>query len=167
MYGAANYGREVLLNVPSYPTGGMAAPDVNPRGGVFGPQGYGGGIFDGSMHGLGQLTTSAVRDWQALLNVELRDRGYGVVPITGVIDKDTCGATLMLTNAYVAGEGVYSALADALDAGQGLAVAGQCAAVQTPWPEPKKRVGTMQILMYGGAGALVFVAAMMIVKRKR
>lgn len=51
-----NYGRQVLLDVPSYPTGGMAAPDVNTRGGVFGPQGYGGGVFDGSMHGLGQTT---------------------------------------------------------------------------------------------------------------
>jgi hypothetical protein len=51
-----NYGRQVLLDVPNYPTGGMAAPDVNPRGGIFGPQGYGGGVFDGSMHGLGQTT---------------------------------------------------------------------------------------------------------------
>lgn len=53
MYGTANYGRQVLLNPSTQYTGGLATPDINTRGGVFGPQGYGGGIFDG-MSGLGQ-----------------------------------------------------------------------------------------------------------------
>lgn len=51
-----NYGSRVLLSYDEQGreiSGGTA--DVDPRGGVFGPQGYGGGIFDGSMSGFDGL----------------------------------------------------------------------------------------------------------------
>ncbi len=58
-----NYGSRVLLSFDEQGrevSGGMS--DADPRGGVFGPQGYGGGIFDGSMGeygggGLGDAAT--------------------------------------------------------------------------------------------------------------
>ena len=165
MYGAANYGRNVLLNPNPEYTGGMYLPDINPRGGVFGPQGYGGGVFDG-MSGLGETTTD-VRAWQGLLNVELRNRGMNVIPVSGVVDPATCGASLHLTNAYNNGETVYAGLATALEAGTGMFIAEQCAAIPQPWPDPKTRFGTKQMLMYGGAGAVVLIGLAMIVKKKR
>lgn len=166
MYGADNYGRQVLLNPTSYPTGGMAMPDINPRGGVFGPQGYGGGIFDG-MSGLGQASSADIRSWQGLLNVELRERGLEVIPVTGAIDAATCGATLALTNSYNAGDAIYGPLADALDAGTGIAIASECSSVPEPWPAPKARLGTMQMLLYGGVGAVAFFGVAMLVRKKR
>lgn len=51
-----NYGSRVLLSYDEQGreiSGGDS--DVETRGGVFGAQGYGGGIFDGSMEGLGGL----------------------------------------------------------------------------------------------------------------
>jgi hypothetical protein len=47
-----NYGREVLLGSERNRrrfTGGLSTPDIATRGGIFGAQGYGGGIFDGSL----------------------------------------------------------------------------------------------------------------------
>lgn len=167
MYGTANYGREVLLNPNQHYTGGLAMPDINARGGVFGPQGYGGGIFDGSMMGLGQTTTVDVRAWQGLLNVELRERGMNLLPVTGVLDGATCGATLYLVTAYNEGESIYGALVDAFKAGMGAAIAAECAAIPQPWPPPKKRFGTMQILMYGGLGAVAFLILGSALKKKK
>lgn len=164
MYGNANYGRQVLLNPSTEYTGGLAMPDINPRGGVFGPQGYGGGVFDG-MSGLGQTSTD-IRAWQGMLNVELRNRGMEVIPVSGVVDPATCGATLYLVNRYNDGETVYSQLAEAFEAGTGEAVAEQCMAVPQPWPDPKKRFGTMQILTFGAIGVVAFfIAAKMVRKR--
>lgn len=164
VYGQANYGRQVLLNPSMQFTGGLATPDINTRGGVFGPQGYGGGIFDG-MSGLGQTSTD-IRAWQGMLNVELRNRGMEVIPVSGVVDPATCGATLYLVNAYNAGETVYAQLADAFEAGTGEAVAEQCMAVPQPWPPPKKRFGTMQMLTFGAIGVVAFFIAAKVVKKR-
>lgn len=166
MYGASNYGAEVLLNPTPEPSGGMYLPDINPRGGVFGPQGFGDGIFDG-MSGLGATGATDVRQWQALLNVELRDRGMNTIPVSGIVDEATCGATLALVSAYNAGETMYGALADAFDRGTGLEIAAQCSSIPQPWPEPKKRFGTMQMLMYGGAGAAAFLVFAVVMKKRK
>lgn len=116
------------------------------------------------MTGLG-VTSSEVRQWQGLLNVELRNRGMQVLPVTGFVDAATCGATLYLVSKYNEGQSIYAALADAFAAGTGEAVAAECAGVPQPWPPPKKTFGTMQILMYGGLGAVALIVIAKMIKR--
>lgn len=99
-----NYGREVLLNPNARYWGGMSTPDVAPRGGIFGPQGYGGGIFDG-MSGLGQTDAEEfpwgrfsehTQSLQFSTNVELAMRDLPRVAEDGVLGPETCGANLFL-----------------------------------------------------------------------
>lgn len=99
----ANYGREVLLNPQTAP--GQAMPSVRQRGGVFGPQGYGGGIFDG-MSGIGLPVGAAPSDskypWmeyspstqslQFASNVELKMRDMPEIGTDGKLGPETCGA---------------------------------------------------------------------------
>lgn len=106
-----NYGREVLLGNAAERamfTGGLATPDVATRGGVFGPQGYGGGIFDGSTALSGTRSGLGVDDsrmpWkeyseytgdvQGQLNARLHDAGYCPIPVDGYLGPVTCGAAL-------------------------------------------------------------------------
>lgn len=98
-----NLGRQTLLEVSSMYSGGMASPPVNPRGGIFGPQGYGGGIFDSSnqdMSGLGQSeggypwgepsqdTLRAQQD----VNLILRANQYCEVVEDSKLGPVTCGS---------------------------------------------------------------------------
>jgi hypothetical protein len=111
MFNGPNYGRHVLLNPSFTLTGGMAAPSANTRGGVFGPQGYGGGIFDG-MSGMGSPVglgasdaelhpwleeTEATRTLQGDANSELVVRGLPQIATDGVLGPITCGAVQVLS----------------------------------------------------------------------
>lgn len=106
MYANANYGRHVLLNPQSVPW--QAGPSVRQRGGVFGPQGYGGGIFDG-MSGIGTVVgatssngdgakypwmeySPATQSLQFATNVELDMRDMPEIGTDGVLGSETCGA---------------------------------------------------------------------------
>lgn len=89
------------------------------RGGVFGPQGYGGGIFDGSQMGFGGLGKSEqgaraigtdattpfvwmgasdarVARLQVALNRELTARGFQPIGTDGQLGPGTCGAIAWL-----------------------------------------------------------------------
>lgn len=108
-----NYGRQTLLNTRSVPS--QAMPNVNQRGGVFGPQGYGGGIFDGmsgvglpvgeSSNGNGKYPwlsfSEATQSLQFATNVELRMRDMPEIGTDGVLGPETCGA-----QQYLEGEGL-------------------------------------------------------------
>lgn len=103
MYASANDGRKTLLELSNVPEQSM--PNVNQRGGVFGPQGYGGGIFDG-MSGVGlpvgQNSDEPKYPWgqyaqstqslQFATNVELRMRDMPEIGTDGILGPETCGA---------------------------------------------------------------------------
>jgi hypothetical protein len=91
---------------------------VHTRGGVFGPGGYGGGIFDGSDMGFGGLgcveqaaagvrglgntpwqwmaTDPQLAKFQVALNKELTARGYKPIGTDGQLGPATCGALTWL-----------------------------------------------------------------------
>jgi hypothetical protein len=103
-----NYGREVLLGSERNRrrfTGGMATPDIATRGGIFGAQGYGGGIFDGSLGQADETSTgtrheefpwgvssSETRELQGYINEILKAEGYCPIEQDGELGPATCGA---------------------------------------------------------------------------
>jgi hypothetical protein len=95
--------------------------DVRVRGGVFGPGGYGGGIFDGSQMGLGSYEQAAAgvrglgqenddfgivwgeysmgtQSLQTNVNGELDARGQPLIEEDGILGPETCGAVQYLEN---------------------------------------------------------------------
>lgn len=95
-----NYGRQVLLGSDAQRaayTGGLVTPDVDTRGGSFGPQGYGGGIFDGTS-ALGNVGDYGGAVGESDCNLTSRSeitrrlQEYLGVRQTGFIDADTCAA---------------------------------------------------------------------------
>jgi len=111
---APNYGRQVLIDQNYAFTGGLSAPGANVRGGVFGPQGRGGGIFDGStqMSGLGKALGSLGQyenmPWgeystdtlgaQQAVNFVLRANDYCPIVEDGKLGPATCGALSLAQN---------------------------------------------------------------------
>lgn len=82
------------------PVQGLGALQYNTGRGIFLPQGYGGGIFDENISGLGYSVSSLPwhkysADTLALqkdLNKALRDMGLATIEEDGKLDTDTCGA---------------------------------------------------------------------------
>lgn len=100
-----NYGRAItLMDEEGRVSGGME--DVNPQGGVFGPGGFGGGIFDQSLGlaGLGSVKDPSGGTWhnatsdpavvaaQNDINVALKQVGYNPIPVDGILGPAVCGA---------------------------------------------------------------------------
>lgn len=95
----------------------MFGRDVNTRGGVFGSQGYGGGIFAG-MNGLGSYEQAAagvrglgavwrgktkdqaVVELQGQLNRFLDKCGYKGISTDGIVGPATCGAVAFLSSPH-------------------------------------------------------------------
>ncbi len=101
------------LKYPLPPTSGLGALGWNVGNGVFRPGGYGGGVFDGNLAGLGATGSypwaSYSADTLALqksTNVALKDAAYCPVTEDGKLGPATCGARLQLT-AVNAGNAVF------------------------------------------------------------
>lgn len=129
-----NYGTSILLMDQDGWRVSGGEPGVNPRGGIFGAQGYGGGLFDGNTSlgktpcgGCGALGNDAedackakcLGNAQCIANCEMQYglKGYAVFVSIGAI----AGAVL--------GIGIASARKGPMDKGDALIGAGAGAAV--------------------------------------
>lgn len=139
-----NYGRQILLGNPAERarfTGGLATPDVDQRGGIFGPQGYGGGIFDGS-NALGQVEWKQadergdVTAVQLAANDVLSRLGYTTIGADGAVGPRTCGAISLVAEKGTQAD--FSSLARVPTMGDILAV---CDAHGGEWIRPAKAGG--------------------------
>jgi len=93
----------------------MSGMQVRTRSGIFGPGGYGGGVFDGSNMGFGGMgdyeqaaagigdivwrgTTPdpQIKAMQVALNTELKARGFVTLTADGILGANTCGAIAWL-----------------------------------------------------------------------
>jgi hypothetical protein len=108
-----------IVNGLKYPLPAMnglnGALGWNVGDGVFRPGGYGGGVFDGNIAGLGATgsypwgTYSAdTLALQKSTNVALKDAAYCPIATDGKLGPATCGARLQLT-AVNAGNAVFAA----------------------------------------------------------
>jgi len=89
-----NGARILLLDAEGNVSGGDRSAD--PRGGIFGSQGYGGGLFDGST-GLGQYEQAAAGIGESVVDCASKCAALMLLPVTGptlaavCLDKCTKG----------------------------------------------------------------------------
>lgn len=183
LWGLGNYGRDVLLGSPENRrrfTGGMAAPDVATRGGIFGPQGYGGGIFDGSLGETESGTRSADVPWgeydkdteilQNQINALLQRYGFCPIAVDGELGPATCGAIKALREKgeiIVAPATCQSTKAPSREP---CGVARKAPAPTTTEPPPPRRAGVGSgggMLLLGGFVLAMGAGAFILTKRRR
>lgn len=142
-----NYGRSILLGSESNRyrfRGGLETTDVATRGGIFGPHGHGGGVFDGSS-ALGEVTwrgessDAGVAEVQARVNNILTGMGYSNIAVDGRLGGATCGALSLIADKGTAAD--WDSLGGAAALAEMLTV---CGPHNADWVRPVKGGATRQ-----------------------
>jgi hypothetical protein len=155
--------------------------------GIFKPPGYGGGVFDGNLNGLGDEASDypwgtysdTTKKLQQTTNVALAEKAHCPIAVDGKLGPATCGARLHLTALY-AGEAVFAAPSTCKSFIYPRAKSQGCSATSAPAPSsmpssptapPDAFVGagmtasTKKALAFMGGG-LAAVAAVYLLKKR-
>lgn len=175
-----NYGRAITLMDDEGRLVGGGMQDVNTRGGVFGPGGFGGGIFDQSLGGLGATWGNTASDpevvkWQTDINTALKEVGYNPIPVDGRLGAETCGAYQLFLNDAAIRDRVSDATYEKISSYNVGPCNGYTLPTKASGAGPGPGPGTSQagmggdmntILMVGGIAALG-LGAFLLAKKKR
>lgn len=158
---------------PVTTTQGLGTLQYNTRRGIFRPGGYGGGIFDGDISGLGYTADSLpwstysadTAEFQKDLNALLRAEGKPTLTEDGRLGKDTCNAC----------RGIEACRPVPTNCAQQYATPAPSPVVAPPLtvnqsamlPSPGMSSTTKNALIFVGAGAAAIGIAYFVMKRKK